>query len=40
MLLAVVFALAAALSNAVNLLTQHKASISAPRRVKGWRLAL
>jgi hypothetical protein len=39
-LLAVVFALAAALSNAVNLLTQHKASISAPRRVKGWRLAL
>src|SRR5450755_812583 len=40
MLLAVVFALAAALSNAVNLLTQHKASIGAPRRVKGWRLAL
>jgi hypothetical protein len=40
MLLAVVFALAAALANAVNLLTQHKASISAPRRVKGWRLAL
>jgi drug/metabolite transporter (DMT)-like permease len=40
MLLAVVFALAAALANAVNLLTQHKASIGAPRRVKGWRLAL
>ncbi len=40
MLLVVVFALAAALANAVNLLTQHKASIGAPRRVKGWRLAL
>jgi len=39
-LLAVVFALAAALANAVNLMTQHKASISAPTRVKGWRLAL
>ena len=35
-----VFALAAALANAVNLMTQHKASISAPTRVKGWRLAL
>jgi drug/metabolite transporter (DMT)-like permease len=40
MLLAVVFALAAALANAVNLMTQHKASISAPKRVKGWHLAL
>ena len=40
MLLTVVFALAAALANAVNLLTQHKASIGAPRQVKGWRLAL
>ena len=40
MILAVVFALAAAMANAVNLLTQHKASIGAPRRVKGWRLAL
>jgi drug/metabolite transporter (DMT)-like permease len=40
MLLAVVFALAAALANAINLMTQHKASIGAPRRVKGWRLAL
>jgi drug/metabolite transporter (DMT)-like permease len=28
------------MANAVNLLTQHKASIGAPRRVKGWRLAL
>ena len=40
MTLAVVFALVAALANAVNVMTQHKASISAPRRVKGWRLAL
>src|SRR5262250_1164151 len=40
MFLAVVFALTAALANAMNVLTQHKASISAPRRVKGWRLAL
>jgi drug/metabolite transporter (DMT)-like permease len=34
----VVFALAAALSNAVNLMTQHSASVSAPKREKGWRL--
>ena len=40
MTLAVVFALAAALSNAVNLMTQHAASISAPQREKGWRLAV
>ena len=40
MILAVVFALVAALANAVNLMTQHKASIGAPGRVKGWRLAL
>ena len=40
MTLVVVFALAAAFSNAVNLITQHKASIGAPRREKGWRLAL
>ena len=40
MLLALVFALAAALANAVNLMTLHKASVSAPRQVKGWRLAL
>jgi drug/metabolite transporter (DMT)-like permease len=39
-ILAVVFAVAAALANAVNLMTQHKASIGAPKRVKGWRLAL
>jgi hypothetical protein len=39
-ILAVVFALATAFANAVNLMTQHKASIGAPRRVKGWRLAL
>jgi drug/metabolite transporter (DMT)-like permease len=38
--LVVVFALAAAFSNAVNLISQHKASISAPRREKGWRLVL
>jgi len=38
--LVVVFALAAAFSNAVNLITQHKVSIGAPRRAKGWRLAL
>ncbi len=34
----VVFALAAAFSSAVNLLTQHSASIAAPKRDKGWRL--
>jgi drug/metabolite transporter (DMT)-like permease len=38
--LAVVFALAAAFANAVNLMTQHSASISAPKREKGWRLAV
>jgi len=40
MILAVVFALAAALSNAVNLMTQHLASVGAPKREKGWRLAV
>ena len=40
MTFAVIFALAAGFSNAVNVLTQHKASISAPTRVEGWRLAL
>src|SRR5215467_7898354 len=40
MILAVAFALAAAFSSAVNLITQHAASISAPKRKKGWRLAL
>ena len=38
MTLTVVFALAAALSNAVNLMTQHSASAGAPKREKGWRL--
>jgi drug/metabolite transporter (DMT)-like permease len=40
MILAVAFALAAAFSSAVNLITQHAASIGAPRRQKAWRLAL
>ena len=40
MILAVAFALAAAFCSAVNLITQHAASISAPKREKGWRLAL
>ena len=40
MTFAVVFALAAAFSNAVNLMTQHSASVGAPAREKGWRLAL
>jgi drug/metabolite transporter (DMT)-like permease len=34
----IVFALLAALSNAVNEATQHIASIAAPRRSSGWRL--
>jgi drug/metabolite transporter (DMT)-like permease len=37
--LAVVFALAAAFSNAVYLMTQHSASVGAPKRERGWRLA-
>jgi hypothetical protein len=37
---AVVFALVAAFSNAVNLMTQHSASVAAPKREKGWRLGL
>lgn len=40
MILAVAFALAAAFSSGVNLITQHAASIGAPKREKGWRLAL
>ena len=40
MTLAVVFALVAAFSNAVNLLTQHAASIRAPKQERGWRLGL
>jgi hypothetical protein len=39
-ILAVVFALAAAFCSAANLLTQHAASISAPKRERGWRLPL
>jgi hypothetical protein len=39
-ILAVVFALAAAFCSAANLLTQHAASINAPKREKGWRLPL
>lgn len=38
MTITVIFALAAAFSNAVNLITQHSASIGAPKRDKGWRL--
>jgi drug/metabolite transporter (DMT)-like permease len=38
MTLSVAFALAAALSSAVNLMTQHSASVGAPKREKGWRL--
>jgi drug/metabolite transporter (DMT)-like permease len=34
----IVFALLAALSNAINEATQHLASIAAPRRTSGWRL--
>ncbi len=40
MILAVGFALAAAFASAVNLMTQHVASVGAPKRQKGWRLAL
>ena len=36
----IVFALLAALSNAVNEATQHVASIAAPRRTSGWRLVV
>jgi drug/metabolite transporter (DMT)-like permease len=36
----IAFALLAALSNAVNEATQHVASIAAPRRTSGWRLAV
>ena len=36
----IVFALLAALCNAVNVTTQHVASTSDPRRSKGWRLVL
>src|SRR3984885_15226771 len=40
MTLTVAFALAAALSSAVNLMTQHSASAGAPKREKGWRLVV
>jgi hypothetical protein len=36
----VLFALLTAFANALNVVTQHKASISAPNRVKGWRFVL
>jgi hypothetical protein len=36
----VLFAFAAAFSNALNLVTQHVASTAAPAKDKGWRLAL
>jgi hypothetical protein len=38
MVLTVVFAVAAAFSNAVNVMTQHSASVAAPKREKGFRL--
>jgi len=38
MTITVAFALAAALSSAINLMTQHSASAGAPKREKGWRL--
>jgi hypothetical protein len=40
MTLTVAFALAAALSSAVNLMTHHSASVGAPKREKGWRLVV
>jgi hypothetical protein len=36
----IVFALLAALSNAVNEATQHVASVAAPRRSSSWRLVV
>lgn len=40
MTITVVFALAAAFANAVNMMTQHSASVTAPERQGGWRLAV
>ena len=40
MTITVVFALAAAFANAVNIMTQHSASVTAPERQGGWRLAV
>src|SRR6516164_8598024 len=37
--MSVLFAFAAAFSNALNVVTQHVASTAAPTRDKGWRLA-
>ena len=39
-MLSILLALCSALADAVNLVTQHVASTAAPRRDKGWRLAL
>ncbi len=36
----ILFALLTAFANALNVVTQHKASISAPKRSKGWRLVV
>jgi hypothetical protein len=36
----VLFALLTAFANALNVVTQHRASISAPKRFKGWRFVL
>jgi drug/metabolite transporter (DMT)-like permease len=36
----ILFAFAAAFSNALNVLTQHVASTASPAKVKGWRLAV
>lgn len=36
--MAVVYALLAALGNALNVITQHTASIASPKQTKGWRL--
>jgi hypothetical protein len=38
--LTIVWALSAALCNALNVTTQHRASISSPPRAQGWRLVL
>jgi len=38
MILTVVYAVAAALANGINVLTQHWASVTAPKRAKGWQL--
>jgi drug/metabolite transporter (DMT)-like permease len=40
MMTTVIFTLAAAFANAVNIMTQHAASAGAPKRQGGWRVAL